>query len=152
VISFGRVELSGAVRAFMLKPAKVLAVAKGTFRQTRYCFSVAGRCVSSTYDLVQAASSSRRIALQRDSTPEDLRVQEPQAGELVAIGKEPTPHPLNGRVDEEPVLVDEPCLNHRVRQRDAPSEHDLPPVFCLSLVTFSTGSPDNTVEFPIGGL
>lgn len=94
------------------------------------------------------AGSGRGVPLQGDPAAERPRLQEPQPGDLVTVGEETAATALDGRVDEEAVLVDQSGRDQRVGQGDAAGEDDvLAALLGLGKRTSSTGSPFSTVEF-----
>jgi hypothetical protein len=60
----------------------------------------------------------------RRATPEGFPLDQPQL-RLEILGEQPAAAALHDGVDEQPVLVDQPCLDQRVAERDAARDHDV---------------------------
>src|SRR4051812_23868166 len=71
------------------------------------------------------AGSRGGVAGKRYAALEPAYVDNRQARDLVAVRKQPSPASLHHRVDEEPVLVDQPGRDQRVAEPDAAGEDDV---------------------------
>ncbi len=73
-----------------------------------------------------SAAFTRGVAQQRDARPERLRrLHQCQLRDRGPVGEQPTAAALHRRIDEQPVLVDQPRRDQRVRQADAAGQHDV---------------------------
>ena len=66
------------------------------------------------------------VRRQRDAGPERASFGELQVFDPETVREQPAAAALYGGVGEQAVLVDEPGLDHGVRQRDAACQHDVP--------------------------